>query len=44
MLSKSGVGYKELAYGMEIDTPRPEFYNLIYQKWNLNMGKEWHKP
>ena len=44
MLSKSGFGYKELAYGLEFDTPRPEFYNKMYQKWNLDTGKKWHKP
>lgn len=43
MLSQFGFGYRELAYGLQYDTPRPEFYNNMFRKWGLMTGEEWKK-
>lgn len=42
-LSDMGFGYRELAMGLEYDTPRPEFYNRMFEKWGLSRGKTWTK-
>ena len=42
-LSKAGFGYRELAYGLQYDTPRPEFYIKMFEKWGLMTGELWKK-
>ena len=42
-LSSAGFGYRELAMGMQYDTPRPEFYNTMFEKWGLKTGSQWDK-
>ncbi len=42
-LSRAGFGYRELAYGLQFDTPRPEFYNKMFEKWGLDTGEIWKK-
>ena len=36
-----GFGYKELALDMNIDYPRAEFYNKMFEKWGLETGAQW---
>lgn len=43
LLSQSGFGYRELAMGLQYDTPRPEFYNTMFEKWGLKTGSQWDK-
>lgn len=42
-LSAAHFGYRELAMGLQYDTPRPEFYNNMFKKWGLAVGAEWDK-
>jgi len=42
-LSSFGMGYKELAMGLQFDTPRPIFYNKMFEKWGLETGEVWRK-
>lgn len=42
-LSQAGFGYRELAMGLQYDTPRPEFYNTMFEKWGLKTGSQWDK-
>ena len=34
-LSKMGFGYRELKMGLQLDTPRPQFYKDMFKKWGL---------
>lgn len=43
MLSAAGFGYKELSMELQYDSPRPEFYNTMFQKWGLQTGAQWDK-
>lgn len=43
VLSNAGFGYRELGMGMQLDSPRPEFYNNMFEKWGLERGKNWSK-
>lgn len=40
-IAEMGFGYKQLAYDMNLDYPRAKFYNDMFQKWGLDIGKEW---
>jgi uncharacterized protein (DUF169 family) len=43
ILSSMGFGYKQLAFDMNLDYPRAEFYNVMFEKWGLDIGRQW-KP
>lgn len=40
-INKMGFGYKGLALDMNIDYPRAEFYNVMFEKWGLETGEQW---
>ena len=42
-LSRAGFGYQELAMDMPVNFPRPEFYNVMFEKWGLERGTLWRK-
>ena len=42
-LSRVGLGYRQLALGLQFDTPRPVFYNKMFEKWGLETGEVWRK-
>ncbi len=41
LISKMGFGYKQLAMDMNLDYPRAEFYNVMFEKWGLLTGDQW---
>jgi uncharacterized protein (DUF169 family) len=43
LLSNVNFGYQEMAMGIQYDTPRPEFYNVMFDKWGLQTGEQWEK-
>jgi uncharacterized protein (DUF169 family) len=40
-LKSWGFGHKNLAYDMNLEYPRPEFYNNAMKKWGLKEGPIW---
>lgn len=42
-ISQFGFGYQGLAMDMPMNFPRPEFYNVMFEKWGLDSGKVWRK-
>ena len=34
-------GYKKLALDMNIEYPRANFYNVMFEKWGLKTGAQW---
>ncbi len=36
-----GFGFKRLAYDMNLEYPRADFYNDMFAKWGLLTGKAW---
>lgn len=40
-ITEMGFGYKQLAYDMNLEYPRAEFYNKMFEKWGLPTGEEW---
>lgn len=40
---KIGFGYQGLQMEMDMNFPRPEFYNKMYEKWGLATGDTWKK-
>ncbi|MDD6189397.1 MAG: DUF169 domain-containing protein [Clostridiales bacterium] len=42
-LSGVGFGYQGLAMDMPMNFPRPEFYNVMFEKWGLDSGAVWRK-
>jgi uncharacterized protein (DUF169 family)/RNAse (barnase) inhibitor barstar len=36
-------GYRGLQMEMDMNFPRPEFYNKMFEKWGLATGEEWKK-
>lgn len=41
LINKMGFGYKNLAMDMNIEYPRAEFYNVMFEKWGLETGAQW---
>ena len=42
-LSGAGFGYQQLSMDMPMNFPRPEFYNVMFEKWGLDSGEVWRK-
>lgn len=42
-LSGAGFGYQQLSMDMPMNFPRPEFYNVMFEKWGLDSGALWDK-
>jgi uncharacterized protein (DUF169 family) len=40
-ISEMGFGFMQLTYDMNLDYPRPKFYNDMFEKWGLDVGEEW---
>ncbi len=43
ILAGANFGYQQLQMDMPMNFPRPEFYNNMFAKWNLDTGVEWKK-
>ena len=43
ILAGANFGYQQLQMDMPMNFPRPEFYNNMFEKWNLDTGVEWKK-
>lgn len=43
MFDKIKFGYQGLQMEMDMNFPRPEFYNKMFEKWGLATGEEWKK-
>ena len=41
--SARGMGYKDLAKGMEFEFARPAFYNDLFGLWELSQGENWKR-
>ena len=41
-INNMGFGYKKLAMDMNIEYHRAEFYNVMFAKWGLKTGEQWH--
>ena len=42
-ISMFGMGYQGLQMDMPMNFPRPEFYNVMFEKWGLETGEVWRK-
>ena len=42
-ISQFGFGYQGLQMDMPMNFPRPEFYNVMFEKWGLDSGEVWRK-
>ncbi len=42
-ISSFGFGFRQLAMDMPMNFPRPEFYNVMFEKWGLGSGEVWRK-
>jgi len=40
-IDKNGFGYRQLAPDMNLNYPRPEFYDNMFEKWGLERGELW---
>ncbi len=40
-IAQMGFGFKRLAYDMNLEYPRADFYNDMFAKWGLLTGKAW---
>ncbi len=40
-IDKMGFGYHKLAMDMNLEYPRAEFYNVMFNKWGLKTGDSW---
>jgi uncharacterized protein (DUF169 family) len=40
-ISGMGFGFMQLVYDMNLNYPRPKFYNDMFGKWGLSVGAEW---
>lgn len=40
-LASRGFGYKNMAYKLTLDHPRPKFYNDMFRKWGLDTDGVW---
>ncbi len=43
MFGSINFGYRGLQMEMDMNFPRPEFYNKMFDKWGLATGAEWKK-
>lgn len=43
VLSAMGFGYRQLQMEMQLDFPRPEFYNNLFKMWGLDEGEIWKR-
>lgn len=43
LIAKTGFGYMGLKMEMDMNFPRPPFYNAMFDKWGLETGPEWKK-
>ena len=43
LIAKTGFGYQGLKMEMDMNFPRPPFYNAMFEKWGLETGPEWKK-
>lgn len=43
MFGSINFGYQGLQMEMDMNFPRPEFYNKMFEKWGLATGAEWKK-
>ena len=43
MFDSIGFGFRGLQMEMDMNFPRPEFYNKMFEKWGLATGPEWKK-
>ena len=41
-INDMGFGYKQLSMDLNLEYPRAEFYNVMFKKWGLKTGDEWH--
>ncbi len=43
LIARIGFGYQGLKMEMDMNFPRPPFYNAMFEKWGLETGPEWKK-